>query len=300
MIIVKLQGGIGNQLFQYAIGASLAHHNNDFIKLDICWFEFNSYRQYALSYFNIRENLASDQEIDLFFQNKTFLRIKKRLRKIHNQIFNIEYFPYPASLTYCLETKVYEPELFSVLGDIYLEGFWQNYKYILPEVEQRLRLEFTIKHPLRKEVSLIQERIQASYNSVALHIRRGDYVSNKTYAMTHGFIGVNYYSHALHLLNEKLGEFDIYVFTDDPMWVKANLCFLNKEFIIVSDSSLFDFEELYLMSKCNHQIIANSTFSWWGAWLNTNCQKIVIAPKIWMLDSYIDSNNIILPTWISI
>ncbi|MBD2028356.1 alpha-1,2-fucosyltransferase [Leptolyngbya sp. FACHB-711] len=300
MIITKIQGGLGNQLFQYSAGLSLAHRNRTVLKLDLSWFEFNSYRQYGLSDFRIRENFASREEINLFFQNQAFLKIKKQIRKAYNSIFDIQHFPYPISLTYLREEPDFDAsKVFNISGDIYLEGFWQSYKYILPEIEQQLRLEFTPRYPDRAEVFTIREKIKESSESVALHIRRGDYVTNETYAKKHGFIGLDYYENALKLLKSKLGKFDVYVFTDDIPWVMSNF-FHGEDFHLVSGGSLLASEELYLMAQCNHQILANSTFSWWAGWLNSNTNKTVICPKKWMNDSSLRIEDLILSSWIMI
>ncbi|NCQ11249.1 MAG: alpha-1,2-fucosyltransferase, partial [Bacteroidetes bacterium] len=123
-------------------------------------------------------------------------------------------------------------------------------------------------------------------NSVSLHIRRGDYVDNKYFAQ----IPLEYYYNSIELIENKFPNSSYYVFSDNLNWVKNNFkTNVNLHFVDANDSST-DFMELYLMSKCNHNIIANSTFSWWGAWLNKNPDKIVIAPKVWFGDKTAQEN----------
>lgn len=297
MIITKIQGGLGNQIFQYAAGLGVAYHHHAFLKLDVTWFEANNYRRYNLSQFNISENFASPQEIDLFFQNKQHFRIKKRIRKFYNQLFNIQYFPYPAALTYyCEKSTLYDADIFDISGDIYLEGFWQSFRYILPGIEDQLRLHLTLKYPQRHAVKLLEQQIKASL-AVAVHVRRGDYVSNTNYSQRHGFTGLDYYKNALSWLKRSLSDFKVYIFTDDPEWVQQSWL-MSENSILISGKGLHDFEELYLMSQCDHQVIANSTLSWWGAWLNQNMDKIVIAPEQWLSDPNLPTHDIVPSTWI--
>lgn len=300
MIITKLQHGLGNQLFQYAVGTSLAFLNKTINKLDISWYSSNSSRDYVLHNFMIREFIANRDEINTFFCNKSFLKNRNRIIKIYNKLFNIDHFPYPISVTREVESSPhFNPELFKKRGDIYLEGFWVSYKYIIPEVETRLRNELQLRFPISKQATLFKSLISQCEQPVSLHVRRGDYIIRKDYATKFGSLDINYYQQAINILKEKLGNFPIFVFTDDPNWVNNNLFYIHK-LTVVSGNNIPDYEELHLMSQCSHNIIANSTFSWWAAWLNDNPEKIVIAPKKWMNNGNFKLEDIIPQNWIAI
>jgi len=169
-------------------------------------------------------------------------------------------------------------------NDIYISGYFAGEQYF-KDIENIIRGEFTLKEPINFKNKIIEEKIVNS-NSVSLHIRRGDYVDNKYFAQ----IPLEYYYNSIELIENKFPNSSYYVFSDNLNWVKNNFkTNVNLHFVDANDSST-DFMELYLMSKCNHNIIANSTFSWWGAWLNKNPDKIVIAPKVWFGDKTAQEN----------
>ncbi len=143
----------------------------------------------------------------------------------------------------------------------------------------------------------IGEMIQ-SFKSVSLHIRRGDYVSNKVTNQVHGVCDLNYYSHAISYIAERISNTHLFVFSDDPEWAKGNLKTEIPTFFVDNNRADKDYEDLKLMRQCKHNIIANSSFSWWGAWLNQNAGKIVIAPKKWFNDKSINTKDLIPEKWI--
>lgn len=255
MLIVKLQGGLGNQLFQYAFGRRLAARRGEELSLNIASLTNNPLgRAYALANFNIKAAVIN--QADSLIAKLAGLITKKIFRQ-----FNIGYKPR------LLESKV-----------VVFEGFFQSYKYLEPiraELLEELSLaeDFDVKYR-----GLISE--MATTVSVAVHIRRGDYVNDAKTKRIHFICDLDYYKQALALIKTKIKAPIFYIFSDDIAWVKKNFL-VNEKIVFVSGPETKDYEELILMSRCHHNIIANSSFSFWSAWLNQNQDKIVIAPKKW-------------------
>jgi len=162
---------------------------------------------------------------------------------------------------------------------IYLVGYWQAHR-LADEIADELRMEFCFKEPAQGKNLEILKQIQQSKNSVSLHVRRGDYTLA---AEGNIALPIDYYSHAISLFRERLDEPTFFVFSDDMAFTKEHLPKgLRAVFVDHNDASS-SHEDLRLMSSCHHHIIANSTFSWWGAWLNPRADKMVLAPKYWLL-----------------
>ncbi len=259
MIILKLKGGLGNQMFQYAYGRKLMLQDKKEVIFDTSFFNGGKEtteisRPFLLGKFNIVESAIFQNEKEDFFG--------KIMRKIVSKI----------------------------TGDY---GFYQNEKYF-KSIEENIRKEFTLKDPLSADAKEWDEKIRKTRIPVSLHIRRGDYVKNATTNAYHGICDLTYYQKAYAELEKKIdAPFEIFVFSDDINWAKENLklpCLMH----FVSNPNIPDYEELILMSTCKHHIIANSSFSWWGAWLDQNPEKIVIAPEQWTskkrADMFVPSN----------
>ena len=173
-------------------------------------------------------------------------------------------------------------------------GFWQSSKYI--ESTPNLLSELSLKQPFTQQQLGIIEQMSAA-NSVAIHARRGDYLSNVKALAKHGVCSVGYYQNAISKIKEKVVNPAFYIFSDDPNWVRKNLDIGGAVF--VSDSGFSPEVDLTLISKCKHQIIANSSFSWWGAYLNANPDKVVIAPTPWF-DADISDADMSPPNWLKV
>lgn len=275
MIAVKLMGGLGNQMFQYATARRLAikHHTDLFI--DITGYQgmaaIDTPRHYALECYNITAQIAEpailvrmlpqDFQPTLIYKLKRRASLDKRLRPLGE----------PGEFFYNVVTQ-------GASDNTYLLGWWQNEKYF-EDIREVLLGEFTPKKT--SDYTKKMEGQIADGSSVSIHVRRGDYVTNKYANKTHGELAAtDYYKRAIKLMDEKVGNARYYVFSDDLNWCKRNLP-LGKSAVFVAAK---DYEEIYLMSHCQHNIIANSSFSWWGAWLNQNSDKTVIAPSEWFLD----------------
>ena len=267
MPTIKLKGGLGNQLFQYAFGRLIALRRGEELKLDkdILGQRGDTYRSYGLDNFNIKAQIASREDV---------LKIKyplgiasKAWRFFKAKFLRIFHIGFEARM---LKTKLQ-----------YLDGYFQSYKYLEP-IRRELLEELTLKEDITLKFSDLLIKLQ-SPNSVAIHIRRGDYVNNLATKKAHFICDLNYYQKAISLIKEKLAEKNLipefFVFSDDIAWAKDNL--QGEDFVFVSSPEIADYEELILMSKASNNIIANSSFSFWSAWLNQNPEKIVIAPALW-------------------
>lgn len=287
MIIVNLKGGLGNQMFQYACGRALSlRHNNRPLKLDTFGLERANkvgdiYRPYTLSHFNIQENLATEMEIKMLkYPFGIFSKIRRYTRAKVLRKFYTEFIP----------------DVLHWSGDIYLDGFWQSEKYF-KDVESVIRTDFTLRTPLLEDAKEVKTKIVNASCPVSIHVRRGDYVNSPM----HDTQNISYYDEAVRRMLELFPHSHFFVFSDDISWVQKNISFPT-EATFVSFFLLKDYEELFLMSLCHHHIIANSTFSWWGAWLNESREKVVFAPKKWVNGpaNYKKFKDIIPESWIRI
>ena len=295
MIIIKLQGGLGNQMFQYAIGKKLSLLNKTKLKLDLSFLLDRTprsnftYRDYNLNIFNLTIESATPKEIKPFV-NYLGSKIK---RKIYTHLFlgkNNKYIN-EKQLT-C------DPDIFKLTGNIYLDGYWQTEKYF-NDIKNILYNDFTIKIPQDEKNQEIAKIIKNS-NSVSIHIRRGDYIENKQTYNIHGICDLDYYYNCINLLLKQLKNPYFFIFSDDHQWAKENLKLDYPMTFVDHNNASKNYEDLRLMSQCKHNIIANSTFSWWGAWLNQNPNKIVYAPQKWFNDSSRDTKDLIPDQWIKV
>lgn len=290
MIIVRLIGGVGNQLFQYSAGMSLAHFHQVQLKLDITGFDNYRLHDYCLDNFKITAKIATNEDLRCYVNNYSLFEKFRLFGRITK--------PFLTKKNYLKEKSfTFDPNFFSFPSSSYLEGYWQSEKYFLP-IEGVLRKEFVLKTPIAKENSNFLSSIRSS-NSVAVHVRRGDYFSNAATKKIHGVLPINYYTEAVNYLNSAKKNLIFYIFSDDIEWCEKNLS-LNANVVYVKTSKIngnFS-DDFRLMSLCKHNIIANSTFSWWAAWLNSNSDKIIVAPKLWFRSKERSSRDIIPSNWV--
>lgn len=284
LIILQLIGGLGNQMFQYAFAKALFNHGYD-IKLDISAFEtYHLHGGFGLDHYDISIPIASKEEVAPCKMN-FFTKLKRKLKIPNKKI---------------LEEKTlrFQNDLLSPPDSTYIHGYFQSEKYF-KEIRADIIQDFTLTTPLSLYSESIKEKVQGSINSASIHIRRGDYVSNAHANNTHGTCSLAYYQQSITLLDSKFDNIHFFIFSDDIEWVKNNLLVKNCTYI-ENDSSRIPHEDIYLMSLCQHNIIANSSFSWWGAWLNTNNHKIIIAPKIWFKHPkmQIQTSDIVPEDWL--
>jgi hypothetical protein len=286
MIVVRITGGLGNQLFQYATGFALAQKFECELVLDTSFYPTQTLRKYELDKFNIQARIATKSEIKKLGGGQDF--ISKLIRKIGGTQF---IFP-----NYFKETEsiVYHQGIEQCVKGTYLDGYWQNPKYF-SKYKKEIVKQFTPIEDVSVQAKQWEETIlNNKMKSVSLHVRRGDYVQNAHTNSIHGTCDIDYYKRAVAETKNKHGN-DAYffVFSDDIDWCKENLNGLGKMIYVDDTQSAID--DLYLMSKCNGNIIANSTFSWWGAWLNN--QVDVFAPVNWFVSQNRNSIELYPKEW---
>ena len=263
MIITKLQGGLANQIFQWAYGRHLSNKYNVELYTDL-----NFYNQHIPGITKRNYSLSKFPNINTSAFNPSNLSNAKKFQKLGDN-FKFNEFSYDNNYNY------------------YLDGYWQSENYFL-ESSDLIRKKLSPSDEILKKLNLTPF---IDKNVVSLHVRRTDYVTSNGY---HPVQSIEYYKKALDII----GEYDyIFVFSDDIQWCKDNLTFNNMIFMEGFD----DVEDLWLMSMCKNNIIANSSFSWWGAWLNSNPNKKVIAPDNWFGKNVnINSGDIVPDEWIKL
>ena len=308
MIIVKLFGGLGNQMFQYAAGTALAHRHGTILKLDVSKFsrrlERVRHERYALACFNIPEHFATEAEIlkykalrkrshPIFLPGKLLVRILRNARLsefVDRMAPPVAYFEE--------RSHRYDPDFFQLPINSYVTGHWQSEKFF-GDISDLLRAYFTFRYPPSAAVLGVLEQIRSS-RSASIHFRRGDYVENPEFQTMFGSTPMDYYNKAVNLLREKVGDFILYVFSDDLEYVRKNFQpDVRRVYVDVSTPNTA-YEDMRLMSHCEHNIMSASTFSWWSAWLNPHPGKVVIVPTPWFGQSTKDGSDIVPDAWIQL
>jgi hypothetical protein len=297
MIIVKLMGGLGNQMFQYAAARRLADHHNTELKLDLSFLESRQSpctpRSYELFHFNIKAAIATSREVaEITGRGKnqlesTLVRLRQAagFALLHRNVFSERHFHF-------------DPAVLDLSDNIYLEGYWQSERYF-EDIENTIRKEFTVRCSLSGKNRELADKIQST-NSVSLHVRRGDFVGNPLTMETHGFCEPQYYKRCVVEIAERVVNPHFFLFSDEPAWARNNFRISFPVTIIDHNPPDKGFEDLRLMSLCKHNITANSTFSWWGAWLNADTRKIILAPAEWLKDKRHDTSDILPDGWLEI
>ncbi len=293
-IIVRIHGGLGNQLFQYALGRGVSSKLKTNLSLTWVPYEKDTW-EYCLNYFNITSDDAKNSSLFGFVgmrkRQKKFNALYRLLKRIR---LNDIIFPF-----YFVEKGFpFNSDLFSK-NHSYIEGFWQTEKYF-KHIEDDIRAEITLKNPLSSYSKNIMDEINNS-NAISLHVRRGDYITRADAITFHGTCSPEYYKDAVGQIAKNISDPKFFLFSDDHEWVAENFKWLPFPFTCVKNPSEKNYEDLILMASCKHHIIANSSFSWWGAWLNPRKDKIVIAPKKWFLNApKNDTRDLIPEEWVKI
>lgn len=289
MIIVNIIGGLGNQMFQYAFYKALLVKGIE-VKVDIsCFKDYKVHNGYELErIFNINPVKATMQQCyDLGKpRNDIFHKI---LRKIGFSVKKNSYYEQGA-----IESFQYIPEKYDFTKNMYLNGYWANPKWF-SDIDKDIRNDFTFLNPINDENKRVEEDILNS-NSVSLHVRRGDYLK---YDIYQGICTIeDYYSKAIRYIRERVENAKFFIFSNDIKYCKNNLSIENIRYIS-NNVGLNSYKDMYLMTKCKHNIVANSTFSFWGGYLNNNNYKIVICPHKFLNLDY-DKEDIFPDNWIKI
>lgn len=259
MIVSSISAGLGNQLFQYAFGRVLSSYHDVPLKTDLYWFtheQNNSHRQYGLTHFDIQAPEISWRELDEYIHADT--RFHRFTRPYYKRIRIHE------------RSLAYDPNVWKFPKRTYVLGYWQAWKYY-DQYHDALRSEFKIVTPPSESAVRLLADVQKPH-SVAIHIRRGDYMTNTSF----NTLPLSYYATAITYLQERHVGLHWYVFSDDIKWVKEHLRTTGS---VTYVEGLSDIDDFRIMLEAQHIVIANSTFSWWSAWLKPLNSGIIIAPK---------------------
>ena len=280
MVIVKMSGGLGNQMFQHAMCLAMRKRGYE-VKIDISKFEYcpihNNYELEEV--FGIQNPVASIKEV-----KKLGYRWDNRItRKLMNSPLKKK--------TICFDKNMgYSPKVFES-DNRYLAGYWQNEKYFL-DIKDQVYEAFRFP-ALEGEMKKIGDMI-TSTKSVGIHIRRGNYLNHPLYQ---GICELDYYKRAIQMIMDQVGkDITLFFFSNDNDWVKENFNYPDMH-VVEGNTGLKSYRDMQLLSMCKHIVIANSTFSWWSAWLNQNPDKIVIAPKKWLNDPKKGAEDIVPASW---
>jgi hypothetical protein len=291
MIISKLMGGLGNQMFQYAFGKHLAIKHNSVLKLDTSFLLDRTprktkptFREYDLSIFHISADFASKEEVDQLTRRSKFNRIDKIQSKLLGPKRSYYIEPGFRFFESCL----------NIPDNSYVQGYWQSEKYFKSVSTDLRKMDFTFKEPLLDISLQLMEKIKQT-NAVCIHIRRGDFLNNPF----HGTMGQGYYSKGEELIKSKIKDPVFYVFSDEIEWCRIHLKFQGPV-TFVSDNYTGNKcqDYLRLMAGCKHFIISNSSFAWWAVWLSGQKNNMVIAPIKWYSDPSITAEDLVQPDWI--
>ncbi len=273
MVIVRLKGGLGNQMFEYAAGRAKALENNSHLLLDATFLNDRTphrhftYRSYELDAFNIEPHFTLLSRLSFAVRLPLVWPALSLAAEKFGRLFGRQ--------------------------TVYLNDYFQDKKYFVQHADV-IRKDFTFKKPLSPEAEKIATDIRSA-ESVCLHVRRGDYITDSKTAAHHGFVGSgDYYPRAIKLMGERVKNPHFFVFSDDIKWCRENLK-ISHPTIFVSAGA----DDMHLMTLCKHFIIANSSFSWWAAWLGNHPSKVIIAPKEWIVKGELEG-ELIPAIWIKL
>lgn len=273
MIIVRLKGGLGNQMFQYACGRALSNKYNIPLRLDVRFYKNQSgktKRKFGLYNFNLDDAIITENEI---------FSLSKQLKKINEIPFK------------------FSPVSIENDENVMINGYWVSEKYF-KEIRSKLLETFTVRKSLDTE-NLNLLRIINNTNSVSLHVRRTDFLTipHNSATFNNNVCSLSYYASAIKQITKYVTSPTFFVFSDDLAWVKKNLQINFPTIYVENNGDDKNYMDIYLMSSCKHNIIANSSFSWWGAWLNKNDKKNIIYPSKWGITGVHNMNDIIPYSW---
>lgn len=280
MVIGNILGGLGNQMFQYAAGRALALRRNAILRLDISGFlSYRLHHGFELQrVFACPAEIASSLDVDRLLGWQSPFLVRRLMARPGLAAFRREAFVVEPHFHYW-------PEINNVPQDCYLVGYWQSEKYF-QDMVSKIREDFTFRTPMSSRNERVAEKM-ARGNTVSLHVRRGDYAGNPKTKATHGLCSLEYYQAAIQYVFERVEQPHFFIVSDDMAWVKDNIKLdFSCEFIDHNEGAE-SYNDMRLMSLCQHHIIANSSFSWWGAWLGSRPDKIVVAPNKWFANDNI-------------
>lgn len=289
MIITKLRGGLGNQLFQYATGYRLAQVAGCPLMFDLSFYQDTQSqegaRAFALDKYKIDAAVATPKDVSRVLYGSWRRRLQASLLSVRENRCNL-----------LSEGDFrFDPSILAASGHVYLDGYWQSEKYFV-DVRRQLLRNLTLRYEPSLVTRSFANKIKPS-RAISVHFRRGDYVSDTEAASIHGICSMDYYENAMARMLEIVEDPVFFVFSDDLDWVRWKFS-TPFPMVFVEGNEESPQEDLMLMSLCRYHIIANSTFSWWGAWLADFPDKVVISPRKWFLDEKIDTSDLIPEGWV--
>jgi hypothetical protein len=295
MITVMLNGGLGNQMFQYAFGRMLSIKHNTNLILDLSYLnsklqhnKLATYRPFELNIFNINATTS-----DIIFKGKYLYPVSKAEHWFKNWLNKTKFYYFQEN------NSGWDEKMMTIPNNSYIRGFFQTEEYF-KQIENILRKELSFNQALSADNLELSYKI-SSQNSIAVHFRRGDFIRLKKNLSKHGITSLDYYQRAIEEIKTRVENPHFYLFSDDPEWVKNNITIDMSYKVVESNTDSNNaWIDMCLMSKCKHQIICNSTFSWWAAWLNNNPVKIVIAPDQWYADQSLNGSYILPNNWLKL
>ena len=286
-IVVSLYGGLGNQLFQFATGFALSKHHDCELVFDLSWFDSvhkskgTTLRKFSLAPFHLNIEQQSLGPGKLWSKINRLIFLKRKKIKIFRE-----------------KTPLFDPVLFRKQAPLWLDGYWQSPKYF-----ESWATEIREKIGRPKEISAknkeMLERISNS-ESICVHVRRGDYVSNAKANNFHGLCSLDYYREGVKKTKSNFKDPHCFVFSDDPAWVDKNFEVGVPCTVVNINGPDEPHQDLWLMAACKNFVIANSSLSWWGAWLGNYSNKTVVAPFEWFRNKPMLANDLIPREWIRI
>ena len=277
MVIAKLSGGLGNQMFQYACAIAVAEHLECECKFDLDWFDSST----------LHNGLEIHKVFGVELPRATLLDTKAVLGWKYPIIMALGSRVLSEKISFLTKQLILTEHAFSGFFekkagkecDVYMAGYWQSEDYFLG---QKSKIQSAFKFKVNADVEQYKNTILNSRHTVSMHIRRGDYVTHKKSNDLLGVCSVDYYRQAAADIEKRVGEKPTYfVFSDDLKWAQEQFGFLEQVVFVSGNEGANSYLDMYLMSLCEHHIIANSSFSWWGAWLSSSNTKMVYAPTPW-------------------
>jgi len=277
-------------MFQYAAARALAIRKGVPLKLDVSAFEsYDLHHGFELArVFNCSAELARPEDVRNVLGWQASPRVRNILSRYHLGALRSRKLVMEPGFSYWAGID-------AAPDDCYLTGYWQSEKYFSSSAAQ-IRRDFTFREPMNDLNALAAEKI-LSMNAVSVHVRRGDYLTDKKANATHGLCSIQYYKNSIEYISRVIHNPKYFIFSDDIVWVKKNLKIDWPCDYISFNNNEESYNDMRLMSLCRHHIIANSSFSWWGAWLNPNPTKLVVAPQPWFANPHIDTRDLIPVDW---
>jgi hypothetical protein len=293
MIISRINGGLGNQMFQYAFGRALAIARGTDLSVGL-----DAFRGYTLHngfelarIFDINAHTANESD----YRKVLGVRgIEKNRRALIRKRFSW----FRGSRVVVEPHYHYWEDAAGLPEDCYVVGYWQSERYF-QAFQDLIREDFSFRTPMSPQNQKTYDKI-SSCEAISLHIRRGDYISDQNTFNTHGVCSMDYYEKALEFIYRQCNNPVLFVFSDDMAWVKENFNFDKQSYFIENNCGDDSYNDMRLMSSCKHHILANSSFSWWGAWLNSSAEKVVVTPRCWFASDRFDTRDLIPAEWIKL